>query len=122
MRIISSDSIQKGKKGEDIAVKYLIGKGYIIKHRNYRIGHKEIDIIAELPDTIVFIEVKWRRSAVISSPLDAVNYRKQLHLFQAANYYVVTHNIKKNVRFDVIGIVSDENMEHIEGAFSPFGG
>jgi putative endonuclease len=114
--------VQKGKRGEDIAVKYLTGRGYIIRHRNYRIGHKEIDIIAEQPDTIVFIEVKWRISAAVSSPLNAVNYQKQQHLFQAANYYVITHNIKKNIRFDIIGIVSDEKIEHLEEAFSPFGG
>ncbi|MDR1974925.1 MAG: YraN family protein [Bacteroidales bacterium] len=117
------NTVEKGKRGEDIAVKYLVERGYKIKKRNYHAGHKEIDIIAELPDTIVFVEVKWRKESIISSPIDAVNYRKQQYLFKAANNYVIRNNIDKNVRFDVIGIIEDNfSFEHIEDAFSPFGG
>jgi putative endonuclease len=118
----SLNTTQKGKQGEDIAMKYLVEQGYSIIGKNYRAGHKEIDIIAEQSDTIIFVEVKWRISDAVLIPSDAVNGSKQRHLISAANHYVATNNIKKNIRFDIIGIVSDRKIEHIEDAFSPFGG
>ena len=49
-----------GIQGEDIAIQHLRTKGYDILDKNWRSGHKEIDIIARKDDTIVFVEVKAR--------------------------------------------------------------
>jgi putative endonuclease len=131
LRGVGDSTVRKGKDGEGLAVKYLQEKGFKIVERNYRAGRKEIDIIAELPDTIVFVEVKFRESDTLASPFEAVNIRKQQNIFRVANSYVRSRKINKDVRFDIIGIVagvSGQNssrhnrIEHIEGAFSVFGG
>ena len=55
-------TVEIGKNGEDLAVEYLVNKGYKILERNWRSGHKEIDIIAMDGDTLVVVEVKCRSS------------------------------------------------------------
>ena len=59
-----------GKWGEDLAADYLREKGYEIIERDWRDGHRDIDIIARSPDlrTIVFVEVKTRATDVITKP------------------------------------------------------
>ncbi len=59
-----------GKGGEDRAADYLREKGYEIIERDWRDGHRDIDIIARSPDrrTIVFVEVKTRATDVIPNP------------------------------------------------------
>ena len=55
-----------GAQGEDIAIDYLRRKGYVILDRNWRSGHREIDIVARKDDTVVFVEVKARdRKSVV---------------------------------------------------------
>ena len=58
-----------GKWGEEYAVGYLRDKGYEIIQQDWRIGHRDIDIIARTPDrtTVVFVEVKTRTSDIITS-------------------------------------------------------
>ena len=59
---MEEDHIQRGRRGEEEAAGFLLGKGYSILERNWRYGHREIDIIAADRGMIVFVEVKYRRS------------------------------------------------------------
>lgn len=109
-----------GKQGEDLAVNYLISKGYQILERNWRSGHKEIDIIALDGDTLVAVEVKSRKSNTYGEPDIAVGVMKQKMLIWAADAYVRYKNLDVDVRFDIISIVitdTGEHIEHIEDAF-----
>ena len=109
-----------GKLGEDLAVNYLINKGYQILERNWRSGHKEIDIIALDGDTLVAVEVKTRKSNTYGEPDIAVGAMKQQMLIWAADAYVRYKNLDVEVRFDIISIVitdTGEHIEHIEDAF-----
>ena len=112
-----------GALGEQIAVDYLIERGYQIIERNWSNGHKEIDIIAKQDDTIVMIEVKTRRSTYLVEPEIAVDVFKQRNLIWAANSFVNRFQYDNDVRFDIISIVIDRNnekrIEHIEDAFYP---
>ncbi|KXB83386.1 TIGR00252 family protein [Prevotella sp. DNF00663] len=114
-----------GKWGEDYAADYLVREGYDIIERDWRLGGKDIDIVARTPDgtTVVFVEVKTRRSDAITKPADAVNRQKMRNLGHAANAYVKMHQLWDELRFDVITIVGcDEEtvrMEHIKDAFNP---
>lgn len=67
-----SDRMRPGKKGEDIAVAYLKGKGYRIVERNYKCPLGEIDVVAKDGDTIVFVEVKSGKSEEFGDPQLAV--------------------------------------------------
>jgi putative endonuclease len=118
------NELQKfGFKGEEIATSYLVNKGYIIRHRNWRTHHIELDIIAENNDFIVVVEVKTRKNDVFCHPSDAVNYTKIKHIVNATQSYIFKYNIMKDVRFDIISIISlpngDYEIEHQEDAFFP---
>lgn len=115
-------SLQKGFLGENIAVEFLEKKDYQIRERNWRKNHKEIDIIAETKNELVIVEVKTRASNYFQNPEDAVDLKKQKFLIEAAEFYVEENNIDKDVRFDVISILINDNeikIEHIENAFAP---
>ena len=112
-----------GALGEQIALEYLLEKGYQILEKNWVCGHKEVDIIAKDDDTIVFVEVKTRQSTFLVEPEIAVDVYKQRHLIWAANSYVNRYQYDMDVRFDIISIVVDRNnekrIEHIIDAFYP---
>ena len=112
-----------GKQGEDMAVQYLKDNGYAILERNYRKGHLEIDIIAYYEGLLVIVEVKTRSSDTFMRPEEAVNHKKRMDLMHLANYYIKSHRMTEEVRFDVISIVSNAqgtNIEHIKDAFNNF--
>ena len=109
-----------GEKGEDLACEFLLEKGYIVSHRNWKSGKAEVDIIAIHKKEIVFVEVKTRATKAFGEPEDSVTDKKQELLRNAAENYVIENNVLEEVRFDVISIVLN-NMEtiinHIETAF-----
>lgn len=115
-----------GQKGEDIAAETMRKKRFRIVERNWRLGHLEIDIIAENRKEIVFVEVKTRTSAFGGkSPEEAVDILKKRRMVAAANAYVKFHQTRKELRFDVIGILMDpatmevKELTHLENAFTP---
>lgn len=114
-----------GKWGEEYATKYLRDNGYTIVERDWRVGHRDIDIIARTPDntTVVFVEVKTRTSDVVTKPEQAIDTKKIRSIGMAANIYVKQNNISDLLRFDIITIVgsNDDNamLEHTEDAFNP---
>ena len=112
-----------GHIGEDMAADFLQQNGYCILDRNWRNkGRKEIDIIAIKDDVVVFVEVKTRRQGSLTTPLSAVDGRKQHRICQAADSYLKTYRIDSRYRFDIICIVYNNkasSVEHIEDAFRP---
>jgi putative endonuclease len=117
-----AESHNLGKKGEDLAVKYLKDAGFSILARNWSWGRHEIDIIAEKGDTVVFAEVKTRTEDFIMPPVTAVNRDKQRSMISAADGYIRKYNIDKESRFDVITVIKKDTeyeIDHIEDAFYP---
>jgi putative endonuclease len=113
---------ETGKKGEEIAAKFLEQKGYRILETNWRSGRHEVDIIAKDGDFLVIAEVKTRHSAGIAEPEVAVTREKQRALVQAANSYVLRKNLDSEVRFDIVSILLEkdgEKVNHIIDAFYP---
>lgn len=114
-----------GKWGEEMAVQHLREQGYTILDRDWRFGHRDLDIVARTPDgiVVVFVGVKTRTSDVVSSPHDAVDARKIKSLGAAANAYVKEFQIWDELRFDIISIIGDRSetalLEHVEDAFNP---
>lgn len=122
MNEYNNTTVEKGRDGENLAVDYLEGKGYQILERNWRSGHKEIDIIAMDGDEMVVVEVKSRKSLDFGDPDIAVGVMKQRMLIFAAEAYISYHNLDVEVRFDILSIVitpDGEHIEHIEDAFCP---
>jgi len=110
-----------GHKGEDIAAEYLQNEGYCILERNWmNMGRKEIDIIATKDDVVVFVEVKTRKVGSATTPISAVNSRKQHRIVLAADSYLKANHIDFCCRFDVVGIIyndTDSRVEHVMDAF-----
>lgn len=109
-----------GNKGEMLAARYLLDKGYAVHHYNWRSGHKEIDIIAQYRDTLVFVEVKSRSTELYGNATDAVTDDKIRCLISAAQAYLLKNRIDLKFRFDIITVVGGSEpyrIEHIEDAF-----
>ena len=112
-----------GKKGEELATAYLVKKGYLIIYRNYRYMKAEIDIIAQKGQIIAIIEVKSRNSAYFENIAETVSKKKIGLLVSAADHYINTNKLDKEVRFDIITILKENNkflIEHFEDAFYHF--
>lgn len=84
---------------------YLEQQGYVILEYNYRCRAGELDLIARDGEYLVFCEVKYRKSRGKGDPLEAVDRRKQLRIYQCAQYYLTEKHLGEiPCRFDVIGI------------------
>lgn len=111
-----------GKEGEEEAVKYLLSHQYVIRSRNWRSGHKEIDIVAEKDNELIVVEVKTRKNNLFALPQDAVNAQKIKRTVLATDAYLRHFSIDLPVRFDIITVVGNLDhftIEHIKEAFYP---
>ena len=115
--------LDTGNIGENIAHHFLLQQGFEVVEIGWRSKHLEIDIIAKDGATLVFVEVKTRRSAKYGLPFEAVNWKKQKNIDRAANKYLIKANHKGEVRFDIISVYLRKNEEpevmHIKDAFWP---
>ncbi|WP_179343196.1 YraN family protein [Winogradskyella ursingii] len=115
--------IQLGKKGEQLAVDFLIANHYDIIERNYRFDKAEVDIIAQKNDVLAIIEVKTRSTIDFGNPQDFVKPKQIKNLVKAVNEYVIENDLDKEVRFDIIAIIKENKgfrIEHLEDAFYYF--
>ncbi|GAB4267295.1 MAG: YraN family protein [Deferrisomatales bacterium] len=94
-----------GDRGEELAVRHLRRLGYRIVERNYRCRLGEIDCVAIQGGTLVFCEVKTRRSDVYGGPLEAVDGRKRRKMTRLAQHYVAAKGLDGVAqRFDVVAV------------------
>jgi putative endonuclease len=110
-----------GRRGEDMAHRYLQKAGYAVVARNYRAGaDSEIDLVARKGDLVVFVEVKSRRSAEFGAPERAMNTEKHRNIVRGARAYATRGGIDwSQVRFDVISVLFTEppSILHQQDAF-----
>jgi len=115
-----------GIAGEAEATKMLEAKGFKVLEHNWRMGHLEVDLIAENKKEIVFAEVKARTTMYGDiRPEEYVDENKKRRMIAAGNAYVKQHKSDKSLRFDIIGLVVDPQTNeityrcHMENAFRP---
>ncbi|HET8580367.1 MAG TPA: YraN family protein [Nitrospiraceae bacterium] len=111
-----------GQTAESEAERYLRRKGYRILARNDRSSCGELDLVAQMEGTLVFIEVKARRTSAFGGAPHAVDGRKQARLVRLAAQYLARHRMRgRSCRFDVVlyrgGSAKPAEIEHIENAF-----
>jgi len=112
-----------GKKGEQLAVDFLLNKGYKILERNYRYQKAEIDIIARLNDILCAVEVKTRSTPDFGNPQDFVKPKQIQQLVKAIDFYVIENDLDVEVRFDIVAIIKNKlgtKIEFFENAFLHF--
>ncbi|MDE5850398.1 MAG: YraN family protein [Muribaculaceae bacterium] len=112
-----------GKQAENIVCEYLITKGYTVRERNWRpsSSHSEIDLIAQIGDTIAFVEVK-ARSDRDTDPTDAITQEKIKNVVRGANSYLLSQDKDYYYRFDVAAVngnVDNYTLDYLEDAFLP---
>lgn len=111
-----------GRKGEDLAHRYLQRAGFSVLARNYRPseGEAEVDIVARDGDTVVFVEVKSRASADFGTPDRAIDPEKERHIKAAARSYIKRAGLEDPVRFDIISVVftNPPSIVHHQDAFA----
>lgn len=106
-----------GNLGEKLAESYLKKQKYYILEKNYKNKLGEIDIIAKDGETLVFIEVKTRKTTEFGLPREAVTKFKQNKIRLVATEYLKKNNsLNASCRCDVIDIL-DDNITHIKNAF-----
>lgn len=112
-------AVSTGKAAEERALRYLKKRGYRLLSQNYRAGHHEIDLVMQQGGTIVFVEVRARKSVAFGTPAETVGAAKQRFLLMAADSYLMEQ--KKTdapARFDVVEVfLNEDRISHIENAF-----
>jgi len=110
-----------GALGERVAARWLAHKGWWIRDRRFRSGHRDIDIIAQRRELVAFVEVKARSGARFGDPVEAVNWEKQRELRRSAQVWVSRYGLPgENYRFDVVGVLVSPfgvRVKHVENAF-----
>ena len=111
---VLSPDLALGRRGEDLAHRFLRRQGFTIVARNYRLaaGDAEADIIAWEGEDLVIVEVKTRESAEHGPPDRAVGPDKQRHLLRVAREYARGSDTPwERVRFDVVSVVMGRRPE-----------
>jgi putative endonuclease len=118
-----ADHNELGKKGEQLAIAFLVKNEYKILEKNYRFQKAEVDIIAQKKDVLAVVEVKTRSTTYFGNPQDFVNPKKIKLLLSAIDNYVVEKDLDVEVRFDIIAIIhqkKETKIEHLKDAFLHF--
>ncbi|MDR2876601.1 MAG: YraN family protein [Chromatiales bacterium] len=114
---------EAGKLAEEAGLAYLQARGLHLLECNFRCRAGEIDIVMRESETLVFVEVRYRRSDYFGGPAASVAARKQQRLIKAAEYYLYTHPAMHRLaaRFDVIAVRPGTplHIEWIADAFRP---
>jgi putative endonuclease len=112
---MNHSKLDRGNRGEQFAVEFLVSQGFQIVERNFRIRGGEIDIIAIEIDsrteekTLVFIEVKTRSSGDYGTPLEAIGYHKMRALIKATQFYKMKHpKLPDLMRIDAVSVLLND--------------
>ncbi len=115
------DRREYGNEAESAAVRHLEARGYRVRARNFRCRYGELDVVAEQGDTVCFVEVRMRSTAVWGDPAHTVSFAKQRRVVKAALHYLFQNDLRERmVRFDVVSVVGQgeqARVEHIPNAF-----
>lgn len=98
---------QIGDEWEKKSMTFLEEKGYVFVAQNYRSGRNEIDLICKDNNTLVFVEVKYRKNSRFGNPEDFVDAAKLERVMDAAENYIYETDWNGNIRFDVVAITGD---------------
>ncbi|MEY3759525.1 MAG: hypothetical protein RIR39_1016 [Pseudomonadota bacterium] len=107
----------RGESAEEQAHKFLIDKGLKPVCRNYRCKLGELDLIMTDNQTLVIVEVRYRKTDKYGSAVESVTRAKQSRIIAATHIYLSSQKTDRPIRFDVIAISGNGNLEWIQNAF-----
>jgi putative endonuclease len=109
-----------GRRSEDLAAEYLQSQGFTILERNYRVGHKEIDLIVCKEDRVAFVEVKARSGAGYGHPLESITWAKRREIAFVARAWIADRPKAETYQFDAIAVTwvgENHRIDHVENAW-----
>ncbi|WP_245183385.1 YraN family protein [Legionella israelensis] len=118
---IIANTKKEGERAERLAEHFLTTKGLRKLARNYNCRFGEIDLIMQDGDSIVFIEVRARKSCQYGGAIASITYGKQQKIIHAARHFLMVKNIaeKYPLRFDVVSFDGEPpKLNWIKDAFS----
>lgn len=119
---MSRERIELGRRGEDLALAYLLGLGYRLQARNYRFRGGELDLVMLDGPVLVFVEVRSRTSLQHGTPLETIDFKKRRQIEKTAGFYLAREKISPDTpcRFDAIAVELCGNtpqISHLKNAF-----
>jgi putative endonuclease len=120
------NSAHTGKDAEQRACDYLVARGLSLRVRNFQSRHGEIDLIMNDGNSLVFVEVRYRRTGDFGAGAESVDRRKQARITACAQRYLQEHPAaaQRPCRFDVValtGVAGQPQIEWIRDAFPALG-
>ena len=121
---MTTTTLDIGARAEKIAVEFLKQQGFVIRHTNWRAGHKELDIVAEKDGRLHVVEVRSLNSSYFQQPYQSIDRQKQRRLIAATHAYVLRHNLTMEVQLDVVSVVFSgdaHTLDYFPNAIYPGG-
>ncbi len=111
--------LARGKSAEDRAHDFLIGQGLSSVARNYRCKQGELDLIMRDRQSLVIVEVRYRKSDVYGSALESITLSKQNRIIAATQHYLASAAKLSDspLRFDVVALSGNGDINWIKNAF-----
>ena len=111
-----------GDRGEDLAARHLERAGWKVLDRNFRMGRKEIDLVARRGEVVAFVEVKTRAGSGYGHPLEAITWKKRREIQQVAAAWIDRKGRPGDTyRFDAVAVMiaggGEPRIEHVEDAW-----
>jgi putative endonuclease len=121
-RTLGSQNKPLGDRGERLAAEHLERAGWTILARNFRLGHREVDLVARRGEVVAFVEVKTRAGLGYGHPLEAITALKRREIQRVAQIWVERHGREGDVyRYDAVAVLilagGEPQIEHVEDAW-----
>ncbi len=114
--------LELGKKGEDVALRFLTGRGMRLVARNWRNSHKELDLVMDDGEFLRIVEVRSLSYPNNADPVETVDWYKRRLVIAAARGFVARNKISKEVVFDIVSVLFNGEIfkiEYVPAAFMP---
>ena len=113
-------STNSGSQAELQACEYLLARGLKLVEKNYRCKRGEIDLIMRDGNSLVFVEVRYRKNFDYGGAAASITAKKQEKLQLTALHYMQHRSGQCNVRFDVIAITGTGRQQQLEWISNAF--
>jgi putative endonuclease len=107
----------QGEKSEQLACTYLLKQGLKLIEKNFSSKYGEIDLIMQDAETLVIVEVRFRKSNKYGGALESISRKKQSRIIVTTQYYLSRNKVDSLIRFDVITMSNDSDINWIQNAF-----
>ena len=109
---------RNGVQAEELALEFLVGQGLRLKVRNYACRLGEIDLVLEEGNTVVFVEVRQRRSQNFGGAAESITARKRAKLLATARHFLAGQRTLPACRFDAVLVDGSGQVQWIRDAIS----